>query len=182
MNLDQIEQLAGPAQRGKSFRIAAQEILRWQWKFIIETGCYRGIGGDGESTLILADLSKQTGCLLDSYDINPDHIAAAKAHVPQGVVFHEGDSVSLLSRRVEPVNFAYLDSYDYSESDPRPSQLHQLAEVGAILGKLTCPGMVMCDDCALPHGGKNGLSDPFLLGHGWRCIFSGYQKIYTNYQ
>jgi predicted O-methyltransferase YrrM len=184
MTIDAIEKLAGDL-RGKSFRNAAHYILSLSLKRLVETGCYRGGPQDGESTLILANLAFQTGGVLDSYEINQDHINKATVHVrgehdDVAIHFHLGDSAMELAERTEPIDFAYLDSRDFEVNDPGPSQKHQLAEVMAILPKMAKPGIIMVDDCKLKHGGKNGLSHPVLLENGWKLVHDDYTRIYAN--
>jgi hypothetical protein len=179
--LDTVEKTAGEL-RGKSFRMAAEIILQHHMKWLVETGCYRGGACDGESTLILGRLATACAGVLDSYDISQEHINRARQHADGcSVAFCVGDSVLNLGRRTDPISFAYLDSLDFDTGNPGPAQRHNLAEVGAILGKMEQPGAIMVDDCKLEHGGKNGLSHPFLLDHGWKMVFDDYQRLYTNF-
>jgi hypothetical protein len=178
MNLDKVEKTAGEL-RGKSFRFAAEVILERKLKWLVETGCYRGGPCDGESTLILGQLARVNVGVLDSYDISEEHIKKAKEHAGHGnVVFTCADSVIALSKRLERIDFAYLDSLDFDTGNPGPAQRHQLAEVGAILGKMSPGSLIMVDDCKLVEGGKNGLSHAFLVDHGWKLVFDDYQRIY----
>jgi predicted O-methyltransferase YrrM len=180
--LDIIENLAG-CQRDKSFRMAAEYAIAHNFRTFIETGCYRGIDADGQSTVILALLaasSVEAGMFL-SHDIDPEHIKMARLKCAQkglDPAFACGDSVAMLSKLVFTVDFAYLDSYDFDANNHLPSQRHQLAEVGAILGKMAKPGLILLDDCDLPHGGKAGMSGPFLEERGWKCVYSAYQKVF----
>lgn len=180
-----IMRLAGPA-RDMTFNIAAEFILEHQCRLIIETGCYRGIPADGQSTAIFAMLTKELNGNFIAYDISQDSIdRTVQLLLGMGLLGYAtlvlGDSVSALSARKSQIQFAYLDSYDFDEKNPLPCQRHQLAEVGAILGKMTKPGMIMLDDCGpLAQGGKAGMSSPFLVEHGWKLAFDGYQRIYTN--
>lgn len=179
--IDRIRQLAG-CQRDKSFPVAAQYAIDHGFRHFIETGCYRGIDGDGQSTVILGMLAKHSKGLLHSYELNPDCIKRAEAKACEyleNIQFICGDSVESLSRRIMDIQFAYLDSYDFSAENPMPSQRHQIAEVGAILGKMTRPGLILLDDCDLPHGGKGGLCVPFLEERGWKLIHKDYQRIYV---
>lgn len=186
MNLmQQINALAGP-QRHMSFQIAAEFILRHKCLSIVETGCYRGIPADGQSTVIFALLNRQISGTFTAYDISQDSIdRTVRLLTSFGLLGYarlvKQDSVIGLAQHPEPVNFAYLDSYDFDEKNPLPCQRHQLAEVGAVLGKVTHPGAIMFDDCgSLAQGGKAGMSAPFLRERGWKLVFDGYQQIYTN--
>lgn len=149
-------------------------------KRIVETGCIRGWAGDGQSTLILAMLSARLGCECFSFDINPVHLEKAESWLgsfTSRVRFYEQDSVFGLSAFDERIDFAYLDSFDYDAKNPRPCQLHQLAEVGAIYGKLTDNAIIMMDDANLDGGGKVAMAVDFLKGNGWKVIANSYQII-----
>lgn len=193
--LEQVELLAGNTRR-KSFRLAAEFIIRHRLRRIVETGCYRGHPAatpqahienrnhDGQSTVIFALLARELGCVFDSYDKDPNHVARARAllglfGLQDSASFHVGDSVDALSRRAEPIDFIYFDSFDHNPNNPLPCQLHQLAEVGAAFGKLQRPAGILLDDCKFETGGKAGLSDPFLRSRGWKLEFDGYQRLFT---
>jgi predicted O-methyltransferase YrrM len=182
--LDEVSRLAG-ALRGRTFRAAAKFVLRYRPRRLIETGCFRGIVEDGCSTLILARLKKELGqeTIFESYEKAPEHVARAQRLVAEHglggqVTFIVGDSVENIGRSTpDKVGFAYLDSYDFEERDPLPSQRHQLAEAGAILGRMSEVSAILLDDCALPHGGKGGMAIPFLLEHGWKIVLQEYQTL-----
>jgi len=149
-------------------------------KRIVETGCIRGWAGDGQSTLIWAMLSVRLGCAFETFELSGVHLKKAKEWLDSFSAFtswHLGDSVSGLSASSNRFDFAYLDSFDYDAANPRPCQLHQLAEVGAIYGKLTENAIVMMDDANLDGGGKVAMAVDFLKGNGWKEIASGYQII-----
>lgn len=193
--LEQVELLAGNT-RQKSFRLAAEFIIRHKMRRIVETGCFRGQpaattqahienrGHDGQSTVIFALLARELGCVFDSYDKDPNHVARAREllslfGLQDSANFHIGDSVIALSQRSEPIDFIYFDSFDHNPNNPLPCQLHQLAEVGAAHGKLQRPAGILLDDCKFATGGKAGLSDPFLRSRGWKLEFDGYQRLFT---
>lgn len=183
--LDTIETLAG-VQRGKTFRAAAEFILSKSCHRIVETGCFRGITGDGQSTLIFAMLANELGGRFDTIDLNPDHIAKARDFLASSGVdlnrvgFQNSDSVTLLSSLpIGSVCFAYLDSFDHDPGNPGPCQRHELAEIGAILGKMATPSGILLDDCIPETGGKTLLGSKFLEERGWRLAASGYQLLYV---
>jgi len=178
----EIRTLAGP-RRDESFAFAAEYAIDQGLTSFIETGCYRGCPHQGQSTRILALLAKYQQGFFTSYDLEPAHIAQADLltkDCSDYVNFVAGDSVEALSRRKAFVDFAYFDACDWEEHNPLPSQVHQLGEVAALIGKIMAPGLVLLDDCDLPKGGKSALSAPFLLEHGWRLAYSGYQKVFLN--
>jgi predicted O-methyltransferase YrrM len=180
--LDDVERLAGQM-RAKTMRGAAEFILNHEPGTLVETGCYRGYSTDGESTMIFGMLAKHLGARLISCDIDPDHIAKAIDHTSEladWIEFHQGDSVSILSRtQAEPV-FVYLDSLDHDEANPGPCQRHQLAELAAIYGKLKNPCAILMDDNVAPTGGKPALAKLFLEEHGWKKLMEDYQLLYAN--
>lgn len=182
--LDKVAQLAGP-QRAETFRAAAEFILQHKIAYPIETGCYRGCDGDGESTVILATLAGLEGGLLTSIDIDPGHIQAAKWHIEKhgidNVNFVEGDSVTILRGLIVPggIRFIYLDSFDHDPANPGPCQRHELAEMGAIYGELVKPCGVLLDDNMPETGGKPLLGAAFLKDRGWKLVASGYQFFFT---
>lgn len=181
--LDKIAKLAGE-QRRATFLAAAEFILKNDISTLIETGCYRGCDADGESTLILATLAKDRRGRLISIDIDPEHIKKAEEHVAEynlkeWVWFAIGDSVKELSLHSKNVHFAYLDSYDHDPKNPGPCQRHELAEIGAIYGKLVKPCGLLLDDNVKETGGKPLLGAAFLKDRGWKLVAEGYQLFFT---
>ena len=181
MNKTQIQALCGPL-RWESFLLVWELADKANLSCLIETGTFRGIPGDGESTVLLSELADHLSGDFYSVDNNEEHVAAAKKHI-EGKGYRTqcvySDSVSFLSLFQSPIGVLYLDSYDYDFNNPIPSQLHQLAEIGAAYGKLTPESIVFLDDCDLKGGGKCGLSVPFLIERGWKCIHDKYQKVFT---
>lgn len=152
---------------------------------IIETGCFRGIEGDGQSTRFLAMLAESLKADFYSVDINQSHIDASKKRADELGLIHIkhtiSDSVQWLSLFRTPIQLVYLDSYDFEPTNPLPSQIHQLAELGAVCGKLAYKAIILCDDCGIAHGGKGKLSEEFILSRGWKKIESGYQSLFINF-
>ncbi len=151
---------------------------------IIETGTSRygssNCLGDGCSTLIFGDWVRQNGGVFYSVDI--DELAIERAVQGLGasseiVHFINSDSVAFLKNFGRPIDFLYLDSYDFEEFNPNPSQQHHLNEVIAAYPWLTKNSVIMIDDCKLPHGGKGKLAIEYLLGRGWRILMQSYQTI-----
>lgn len=158
---------------------------RWESKapLFVETGCtYHTDGMDGLSTPILAAIAKNAGGRLVSVDIAPSHCETAKALCGSFGLHPDivlSDSIDFMSRLGEEVSFVYLDSFDYRQEDFWRSQAHQLAEVGAICGKLSADAIILLDDVNLPGGGKAAMSEMFLLSRGWRIIARGTQSMLT---
>lgn len=183
--LDRIELLAG-SQRDKTFRAAAEFALAHKLRWFIETGCYRGNPADGLSTLILAELAAANSGRLYSVDINADSIRQAKTMLAingagsHPVIFYKSDSVLFLSSWRLSVQFAYIDSYDHEPANPGPCQRHQLAEIGALLGKILFPPCAILLDDNIPEtGGKTLLSAAFLKDRGWKLAAESYQLLFV---
>jgi hypothetical protein len=156
-------------------------------KTIVETGTSRTPGnweGDGQSTIVLASFAQRYGCKLWTCDIDPAAIDAARASTQQMasfVEYHVGDSVEFLRGFQQPIDFLYLDSFDFNDpSNPNPPQDHALREGQAARHALFTQSIVLVDDCHLPFGGKGGKVIPFLLGEGWQVIGLSYQILMTH--
>lgn len=180
--LDRVENLAGP-QRNKTFRVAAEFILKNECRNIIETGCFRGNPADGQSTLILAILAKEVEGRLHSYDNNENAVNLALAllasnGLTEWATVSNCDSLIGLAFCQKP-QFVYLDSYDHEAHNPGPCQRHQLAEIGAIIGKMQPPCAILLDDHIPDTGGKTLLSAAFLFDRGWSLAAQGYQLLFT---
>lgn len=85
--------------------------------------------------------------------------------------------MEFLSRFDRPIDFLYLDSWDFDFADPAPSQQHHLREIIAAYPRLHAQSMVLIDDCNLPHGGKGRLVIQYLAERGWRVLHSEYQTL-----
>jgi len=180
----QIAELAG-CQRRDSFIAAAEFILDCRHPFMVETGCYRGIPQDGQSTVIFALLARETGGCFFSFDLSTDSIARASELLRQHDLhswcrFVAGDSMlNLVWPGLNDVDFAYLDSFDYQEENPMPSQHHQLCEMSILRPKMAGHSAILLDDCDLPFSGKAGLSAPLILEYGWREVYTAYQRLFV---
>jgi len=169
----------GSPSRETTMREAMRLFREREGRLIVETGCYRGIDGDGYSTLHWAALAKEVNGWFWSVELNPNHaFIALKALQEFGlrgdVVV--GDSVTWLSTyRQLPIDFLYLDSADFESSDPISSQLHQLAEAGAAWGKLDPHAIILLDDAGL----KTNLSEDWLQRRGFKVVMKDYQVLLT---
>jgi len=171
--------------RYATFYRALQLIRERKAQVIIETGTARGGGldctGDGCFTLILAGWVKENGGQFYSVDISEGALLMAGKglkELKKFVHLIQRDSVEFLANFNQPIDFLYLDSYDYEKDNPYPSQLHQLREIQAAMPLLTEKSVVMLDDCNLPEGGKCKLTIDYLLGLGWKIIHRNYQIIF----
>lgn len=170
-----------------TFRYALGLMQYRHVKTIVETGTARdgdeNCGGDGGSTKTWCIWAKSADAKVYSVDINPDAIANAKqACKPyrKWITFTCMDSVAYLSQFQQPIDFLYLDSFDFNSARPELSQQHHLKEIIAAYPRLHSQSIVMIDDCDLPYGGKGKLAIDFLLERGWRIALSDYQVILVN--
>ncbi|MFQ5547413.1 MAG: class I SAM-dependent methyltransferase [Woeseia sp.] len=175
--------------RRDSFRKTLELLSERQAAVLVETGTarigLRGAKSNGASTIVFGSWAKQNDALLHSVDIAEESINEAKAEVSrQGlddfVRWHLQDSLAFLAAFDQPVDFLYLDSYDYDKDDTsiqRASQQHHLAEFKAIEGRLHENTLVLIDDCRLPNGGKGKLAIEYMLGRGWRILMDEYQVL-----
>lgn len=177
--LKEVARLAG-TQRDITFVKACEAAIVRQPKSIVETGCYRGVPQDGQSDLILSLLAKHISATFDAVDISQDSIDKALLLAGRigGGNYHRMCSVEYLKKRKDPIGFLYLDSMDFYENNPDPSQAHQLEEIKAALPLLTKDAIVLLDDSLLPHGGKAKLSSVFLSENGFKLEFDSYQRLY----
>lgn len=151
---------------------------------IVETGTARAgsrwCDSDGCSTLIFADWVKNHGGEFYSVDISEANLQNAADALGDARLFAHlvhSDSIPFLSNFSRPIDFLYLDSYDYEYGNPNPSQQHHLKEIVAAYPWLTPTSIVMIDDCALPEGGKGKLVIAYLQERGWKVLVEGYQVI-----
>lgn len=173
-------------ERTSTWKPASVKAQEFGCKRFIETGCYRGTHSDGCSTILLAALARALGGKLDSYELDPNNINIARnALAAQGlhkfVTFHAGDSVANLAKRTEPIDFAYLDSYDCGPGpDYSACQNHQLAECEAILPILGGKALVLLDDLLNGGGGKPALTMKRLTARGFTEVSRGYQVLFSS--
>ena len=153
-------------------------------KTLIETGTARcgdsNFDGDGGSTIIFAHWAVEHDAQMYSVDIDAVHIEIAKQVTEQymtHLTYALEDSVTFLKEFEGKIDFLYLDSWDYSESDPYPAQIHNLKEVLAAYDKLHDQSIIMIDDCNIPGGGKGKLAIDFLLQNGWYKFMNRHQVI-----
>jgi predicted O-methyltransferase YrrM len=157
-------------------------------RMLVETGTARGglarTKAEGASTVVFGLWAKKHRGQLHSVDIDAGSIEGARSavkevHVDDVVHFHQSDSVAFLQGFTQPVDFLYLDSYDYHH-DPaiqRASQEHHLKEFEAIEGRLHEKSVVLIDDCNLEGGGKGKLVIERMLQSGWKTVLSEYQVL-----
>lgn len=156
---------------------------------LVETGVARhGLAkckGDGASTIVFGLWASQHRAHLYSVDIDPEATATAQQVIDgmdlqDSISVNTSDSVQYLREFSEPVDFLYLDSYDYDKRDVEiqlASQQHHLDEFTAIENLLHDKSVVLIDDCNLPGGGKGKLVIDYMTSHGWKVHQLDYQAI-----
>lgn len=170
--------------RYPSFVLILELLEKKNAKVLVETGTARNgdqnFWGDGGSTVIFGEWARNNDAILHSVDIAKWAIVNAEAATKKyknNIRFTCGDSITFLKNFDQPIDFLYLDSYDFDENNPKPSQEHHLKEIIAAYPLLHENSIVMVDDCELPFGGKGLLIIDFLLGNGWTIAHQGYQTI-----
>lgn len=158
-------------------------------KTIIETGTSReGLNntkGDGGATIVFGKWAQQNDAKMHSVDISEDSVKGSQAEVDNQklndtVTVHLNDSLEFLKTFNEPVDFLYLDSYDYSKTDTDiqiKSQEHHLKEFKIIEDKLHKDSIVLIDDCGLPGGGKGKTVIAYMLEKDWEILIDAYQVL-----
>lgn len=151
---------------------------------LVETGTARygnkNCSGDGCSTLIFSDWVGVNGGHFYSVDISEfalQDAAASLGAANEFVQLVHSDSVAFLKNFNQPIDFLYLDSFDFELDNPEPSQQHHLKEIIAAYPWLTEQTIVMIDDCNLPYGGKGKLAIEYLLNRNWKIVAQDYQTI-----
>jgi len=173
--------------RHHTFKAVLERLERDGARTLVETGTSRygdgNCAGDGCSTLIFGEWADQNGATLYSVDKDPKALNnAKKALMPhvrnkECVQFVESDSIAFLRDFGQPIDFLYLDSRDYGDWDPHPSQRHCLNELIAAYPNFTEKTFVMVDDSCFPRGGKGKLVVKYLKDRGWRVLIHSYQVI-----
>lgn len=173
--------------RHHTFQIVLEKLTKNKAKTIVETGTTRygasNCGGDGCSTLIFGEWADQNDATLYSIDMDPKALQNAEKaltpHIrnPESVQFIQSDSIACLKNFGQPIDFLYLDSRDYGDWDPNPSQKHCLEELIAAYPWFTEDTFVMIDDSCFPRGGKGKLVVKYLKERGWNVLIHSYQVI-----
>ena len=158
-------------------------------KLLVETGTSRnGLNAtksDGAATMVFGKWAQQNGAKLHSVDISEASVNGSQAEVNnQGlsntVTIHLSDSITFLKNFKDPIDFLYLDSYDYSKTDKDiqiKSQEHHLKEFKVIEDKLHKNSIVLIDDCKLPGGGKGKTVVEYMLKNNWEILINAYQIL-----
>lgn len=154
---------------------------------IVETGTSRdgeaNCLGDGCSTVVFGHFGYLTERYMWSVDISQENVEKAREGISMfddNTKVVTSDSIAFLESYPFPIDFLYLDSYDFDANNPSPSQEHHLKEIKAAYKNLHQNTVVMVDDCRLPHGGKCKLVTEFLLENGWNLVMNEYQQLFVH--
>lgn len=160
-----------------------------QAKIILETGTsrngLRATKTDGAATIVFGKWAKEYKAKMHSVDISEDSVKGSQDAVnEQGlsdtVTVHLNDSLEFLKTFNQPIDFLYLDSYDYSRTDKDiqiKSQEHHLKEFKIIENQLHKNSIVLIDDCGLPGGGKGKTLIEYMLKKDWEVLIDAYQVL-----
>lgn len=175
--------------RRDTFRKTMELMEKRGVKTIVETGTSReglkGTRSNGAATLVFGKWAKKNGAFVHSVDINIHSVEKAQAEVDKQklgdfVKIYHSDSLPFLKHFDQKVDLLYLDSYDYSHSDPdiqKASQQHHLEEFKNIESQLHENSIVLIDDCDLPNGGKGKRVIEYMLNRGWNIVVDSYQVL-----
>jgi hypothetical protein len=176
--------LAGYVDRHRSLDLLFREIgRRFERPTVVETGTIRAEedwAGAGFFTYLAGAFLSRRGGTLHSVDLHPGPCAFARewtAVFGDTVRVVQADSVAFLSGFDRPIDVLYLDSLDTTE--PGHAE-HALRELEAALPRLHERSLVVIDDTPWQAGawaGKGALVVPWLLAHGWRLGYGGYQAL-----
>ncbi len=172
----------GSPSRERGFTMASDLFRRNGGKVIVETGCF-WLEPQGRSTVHLAELARSVGGEFHSVDINPEHVAFAQkhvAHIPDAHV-HCSDSLEWLAKFNKPIDFLYLDAFDWDENNHQILGIYNVAELGACIGKMAPKAVILMDDW---YEGKDPkrkpiFSEVLLRYRGWKMINSDYQLLFA---
>jgi len=169
--------------RNDSFKNALDLLLAMYHRpiVLVETGCIRNTTeeskfGDGWSTLNWEWYAKLTDSSVYVVDIDETHLEKAKQVVPESqyVTYKQQDSIEFLKNFHRPIDFLFLDSYDYcgDEENVRKCHEHQLNELKAVWDKLNDNCFILIDDVFSDNwDGKGKLSIPYLIKNGFRVLY-----------
>ena len=170
--------------RQRSLDVLFQETgRRFATPRIVETGTIRAeedFGGAGFFTYLAGAFVQRHGGELHSVDLSRENVAFARTWTGifgDQVSIHQGDSVAFLRSNTDPIDVLYLDSLDTTEPH---HTAHCQRELEAALPRLHEQSLICIDDTPWQAGaftGKGATAVPWLLSHGWRILYGGYQVV-----
>ncbi len=170
--------------RNRSLDVLLREMgRRFEAPTVVETGTMRAEedwAGAGLFTYLAGAFLYRHGGRLYSVDICEQNCLFSRAWTDvfgETVTIAHQDSVQFLHEFHAAIDVLYLDSLDATE--PGHAE-HALAELQAALPNLHQNSLVVFDDTPFRGGvwvGKGALGVPYLLQHGWRLLYAGYQAV-----
>lgn len=168
---------------------------------IVETGCMRGdhkpvnspyaLGDDGASTYIFDDFINYYDGEVLSVDIKQENVDYANNLTSDRTSVYCQDSVAFLWNLPEKdkIDLLYLDSYDFEQDNPVPSQLHHVKELCAVMKNLRKGTIIVVDDhlnvpefdhltATFAKGGKAAFVEDFMKSIDAELLFDGYQIVW----
>lgn len=164
-------------------KLLREATRRFSQPMFVETGTIRAEedwAGAGFSSYLFGLYLKHRGGTLHSVDLSPSNCQFASTWTRvygDTVHVHQQDSVTFLKQFQHPIDVLYLDSLDTTE--PRHAE-HALHETLAALPRLHDRSLILFDDTPWRDGafvGKGARAVPWLLDHGWKILFAGYQVL-----
>lgn len=172
--------------RNRSFDILLKEMSkRFTNPTVVETGTIRSEedwGGAGFFTYLMGTYLHRRGGKLHSVDITPSNCEFANKWTRvfgETVELHQQDSIGYLRDFPGRIDVLYLDSLDTTEPGHAD---HCQREVEAALPKLHQNSLIIIDDTPWRQEawvGKGARAAPWLLEHGWKLFYAGYQVVFT---
>lgn len=183
MSFFDVEYLPKLGIRSASFRAVMREAYSIGVAKIVETGSIRvedNWAGDGQSTIIFNAYTRFVNGTFDTIDINENCLELTK-NLPN-TNFFPMDSVKYLSKRTEPIDLLYLDSFDVNMSEPHDAAMHCMFEFCAAQPKLHSGSIVFIDDSPIeletPVGGKGVYVAKYFAHLGIPPFVFGYQTAW----
>lgn len=171
--------------RKDSFDLVRRLLLERGQGVYVEIGCVREWNdmGAGYSTPFFAAIAKETKSEFVSIDSDVEHINIARLILNKydlRATFHTQDGIEFLQNYKKPIDFLYLDAWDYyGDTKPISAQKHLQAYLAA---NLAPRALVLIDDVLneSTYEGKGELLIPELLQRGYKCLYKGYQFLFEN--
>lgn len=166
-------------------------------KVMIETGCQNSnlVHAQGVSTLMYGVLAQELGARMWSVDLSEANVETCRRQIQNltdNVALVCKCSLEFLKEFGLPIDFLYLDSYDFYDGVEEESRVHCLQEIQIAWPKLSSGAVVLIDDCNVQQWfkrtlnsedvqGKSFYAHRYLMAKGAACLldFPSYQRMYV---
>jgi len=166
-------------------------------RIMVETGCQSSalLFAHGMSTCIFGALAQKYGAILHTIDRSKGNIEKCRMfsrEYAEYIRYNNGNSVNILKKLDDQIDFLYLDSLDFSPGNEEKSRSHQLKEIKTAYPKLSDHCVVLLDDANVQMWfgyklnstdiqGKTYYAHKFLMDRGAECIIDtpNYQRLYV---